>query len=314
MSILVFGSINMDLVARVPRLPVPGETLTGSTFVTVPGGKGANQAVACARLGAQTLMVGRVGEDVFGKSLRQHLHSEGVIVDGVQLAPGIPSGVAVIAVSDSGENEIIVIPGANGQVGPTDLETLRASIDSAKIMLLQLEVPMESVLAAARLGHEQGLTVILDPAPAQSLPAELFSLVDILTPNTTEASELVGFPVNTVENAEKAAQKLCQRGVPAVVIKMGSEGALSMMGQSSQYWEPFKVKVVDTVAAGDAFNGALAVALSESLPFAEAARWGMAAGALAVTKPGAQEAMPYREELLCMIRKGSDECQDPGCA
>jgi len=304
MSIIVFGSINMDLVARVPRLPVPGETLTGHSFSTVPGGKGANQAVACARLGARTEMIGRVGDDVFGESLRTHLSQEGVIVEGVGIARGAPSGVAVIAVSQSGENEIIVIPGANGMVGEVDLDYLRGHIASVKVLLLQLEVPMSAVVEAARLGHTHGLTVILDPAPAQTLPEELYRQVDILTPNTSEAGSLVGFPADTIEGAEQAAQELRRRGTPRVIIKMGGKGAFSYTDAGSAVFSPYLVDVVDTVAAGDAFNGALAAALSEGRSYDQAVQWGMAAGALAVTKRGAQEAMPYRAEVLSLIEKG----------
>jgi len=301
MSILVFGSINMDLVARVPRLPLPGETLTGNSFVSVPGGKGANQAVACARLGMQTRLVGRVGEDVFGGSLRDHLQKEGVLVEGVGTAAGTPSGVAVIAVSEQGENVIIVIPGANGIVGDADLDHLRSVIDGARVLLLQLEVPMDTVVKAARLGRAHGMTVILDPAPAKPLPDELYPLVDILTPNMTEAGILAGHPVESVEDAKQAAQVLHRRGVTSVIVKMGGEGAYSLTEKEGKHWAPFKVRVVDTVAAGDAFNGALAVAVCEGRLFHEAMLWGMAGGALAVTKPGAQEAMPYREELLRLL-------------
>lgn len=303
MSIIVFGSINIDLVARAPRLPAPGESLTGTSFTTVPGGKGANQAVACAHLGEHTLMIGRVGDDIFGSKLIDHLKKEGVHVEGVSITSNTPSGVAVIALSESGENAIIVIPGANGTVGADDLNYLRSHLHEARVLLLQLEIPMSAVLEAARLARAQGVTVILDPAPAQPLPEELYHLVDIITPNTSEASSLVGFPVRTAGDAHQAAQVLRQHGVSSVVVKMGGEGAYSLTDQGGKYWTPYPVKVVDTVAAGDAFNGALAASLSAGLPLMEAINWGMAAGALAVTKPGAQEAMPYREEVLALINK-----------
>jgi ribokinase len=212
LSIVVFGSINMDLVARVPRLPAPGETLTGHGFFTAPGGKGANQAVACARLGAATRMIGRVGDDAFGTMLRESLAGYGVETSGVAIQPGVPSGVAVITVDDAAENEIIVVPGANGIVGREDLARLAAALDGARVLLLQLEVPMDAVVAAAELGRRRGVTVILDPAPAQSLPEALYAAVDILTPNESEAAVLVGFPLDDPDAIARASQTLLTRG------------------------------------------------------------------------------------------------------
>ena len=301
MTILVFGSINMDLVARTPHLPAAGETILGTQFSTVPGGKGANQAVACARLGSATKMFGRVGADVFGAALLQALRADKVDVSAVTTTAGTSSGVAIIAVDDAGQNNIIVVPGANAAMDAADVQRLQHAAADASVLLLQLEVPMPSVLAAAFAARSAGLTVILDPAPAALLPAELYPLVDILTPNEVEARMLVGFDLDAPPAIERAARLLCDRGVGRVVIKLGERGAYFVDGASSGYSPAFKVNAIDTVAAGDAFNGALAAALAGGHPFAAALRWASAAGALCTTKRGAQDAMPDRaavEELL----------------
>jgi len=301
MNIVVFGSINMDLVARTPRLPAPGETLTGYSFTTVPGGKGANQAVACARLGVPTRMVGRVGGDVFGDALLENLKSNAVDPSYVVRDEEVASGVALIAVDDLAENNIIVIPGANGRVGPDDLDRLRRALKDASILLLQLEIPLEMVIAAARMAHELGVTVILDPAPAQQLPDALYPWVDILTPNQTEAGVLAGFSVADLGSTSQAARVLLGRGVQRVIIKLGEQGAYVATATSSQHHPAIPVVAIDTVAAGDAFNGALAAALIEGVSFDEAVQWGLAGGALAVTKAGAQAAMPERAALLHLL-------------
>jgi len=303
MSIVVFGSINMDLVARAPRLPAPGETLTGRSFQTFPGGKGANQAVACARLGAKTFMVGRVGGDVFGGTLKAELEAAGVDHTNVEVDSLVSSGVALIAVEDSSENMIIVIPGANGKVNEKDLPRLESALERSKILLLQLEIPLEMVVAAAKIAKEKGVKVILDPAPAQALPEEVYSLVDIITPNETEAALLVGFPVENQEDASRAVKVLEARGVGQSIIKMGSKGAFAYIDGKEQFYDAFPVTAIDSVAAGDAFNGALAVAFSEGKPTEEAVLWGLAGGALSVTKEGAQPAMPERNELLAILEK-----------
>jgi len=299
-AIVVFGSINIDLVVRTPRLPAPGETLTGHTFFTAPGGKGANQAVACARLGAPTRMVGRVGDDLFGEQLRASLRSFGVQDDGVLTTPG-PSGVALIAVDDTAENTIVIVPGANGAVSIADIPRLEAVLDGARILLVQLEVPIETVVAAARAAHTRGVTVILDPAPALPLPDELYALADIITPNEHEAATLTGIAVRDDQGAIAAARALIARGARRVALKLGARGALTADAEGEQFWSPFTVTPVDTVAAGDAFNGGLAVALSEGRSFNEAIRWGLAAGALSVTRHGAQPSMPERNEVLTLL-------------
>ncbi len=301
MAIVVFGSINMDLVVRTPRLPVAGETLTGHSFFTAPGGKGANQAVAGARLGAATRMIGRVGDDVFGAALCDGLRADNVNIAGVLAQPGISSGTAVIAVNDAAENTIIVVPGANGQVGAEDLVRLDAALVGTSALLLQLEVPLAAVINAAQLARQRGVTVILDPAPAQPLPDALYRAADIITPNETEAAALVGFAIDGEDAAEHAAQALLARGVRQVIIKLGGRGAYWHDGAKGSFVPAFQVSAADTVAAGDAFNGGLAAALDTGIPLAEALRWGMAAGALSTTKAGAQPSLPTRDDVLALL-------------
>jgi ribokinase len=301
LSIVVFGSINMDLIARVPRLPSPGETLTGHGFFTAPGGKGANQAVACARLGAATRMIGRVGDDAFGVMLRESLAEYGVDTSGVAIQPGVPSGVAVITVDDAAENEIIVVPGANGVVGREDLGRLEAALDGAQVLLLQLEVPLDAVVAAAEMGRRRGVTVILDPAPAQPLPEALYAAVDILTPNESEAAALVGFRLDDPDAIVRASRVLLSRGARSVIVKLGGKGVFWSNGLESAHFPTFPVAAVDSVGAGDAFNGGLAVGLSDGLDTAAAIRWGSAAGALSVTKSGAQPSMPDRAAVTALL-------------
>lgn len=303
MAIAVFGSINMDLVVRTPRFPKPGETLAGHAFYTAPGGKGANQAVAAARLGISTHMIGRIGQDVFGPALLESLQANQVNTRGVWRDPAHPSGTALIVVDDSAENNIIIVPGANGAINSDDLKRLEETLETSTHLLLQLEIPMDMVLAGAKLAHQRGVSVILDPAPARSLPEELYRVVDWMTPNESEAAILVQKPVQTPQEAAEAAHVLHERGVPQVVIKMGSKGAFWSNGKQECFLKAYTVQAVDTVAAGDAFNGALAAALSEGKPVREALTWAMAAGALSTTRYGAQPSMPEREELMIFIEE-----------
>ncbi len=311
MSVIIFGSMNMDLVARTPRLPAPGETLMGHSFETIPGGKGANQAVAVARLGIATQMVGRVGGDRFGEDLLAGLRSSGVGVEQVLVDQTTHSGVAVITVDDTSENNIVIVPGANGRVDQKDVERLQKLISHSlshptslqpKVLLLQLEVPLPAVVAAAQVAKQAGLTVILDPAPARSdLPEDLFPLIDIITPNQVETGQLAGFPVTDLATASQAAAGLHQRGVGTVITKLGKQGALclsSCLSSTETFEIPvFPVKAVDTVAAGDAFNGGLAAGLAAGLSLRQAARQASAVAALSVTKAGAQPSLPTRAEL-----------------
>jgi ribokinase len=303
MSVLVFGSINLDLVTRTPRLPVPGETLCGYSFETIPGGKGANQAVAVARLGVPTQMIGRVGGDRFGEELLTSLKASGVGCGRVQVDAAAASGVAVIAVADNSENHIIIVPGANGRLDQSDVERLRTELPAARVLLLQLEIPLPTVVAAAQAAKQTGVTVILDPAPAQNdLPAALYPLVDVLTPNQVEAGQLVGFPVKNQGDADRAATVLRQRGVKTVLIKLGKQGAFCLSDESRFLIPAFPVKAIDTVAAGDAFNGGFAAGLAAGLPLRRAVTWGTATAALSVTKRGAQPSMPTRAEVEALLK------------
>jgi len=302
--VLVFGSINMDLVAKVSRLPVPGETLLGHNFTTVPGGKGANQAVAVARLGIPTAMVGRVGKDQFGQELLQNLQSDQVQTDAVYIDASNTSGVAIIAVDDNAENHIIVIPGANGNVGEEDIERLIQQLPKASVLLLQLEIPLSAVQQAAQAAQQAGVQVILDPAPAPTeLPRELYPVVDIITPNAVEAGQLVNFTVDRPESAAKAATILQQRGVKTAIIKLGATGVFCATADESFFIPAFSVKAIDTVAAGDAFNGGLAAALFQGYSLREAVIWGAATGALSATKAGAQSSLPTRETFEAFLQK-----------
>ena len=298
MAVLSFGSINMDLVVRTPRFTKPGEALTGSDFYTAGGGKGANQSVAAGRLGVETRMFGRVGDDIFGKNLLKSLNSHNVITDGVTVDDRFPSGTALITVDDNAENMIIIIPGTNGAVSAEDVRKMDAHFESAKILLLQLEIPMEANIAAAKAAKVKGVKVMLDPAPAQELPDELVSLCDFITPNETEAEILTGVKINTAEQAKEAAQVLHERGAGAVIVKMSDKGSYFFDGEREITFPAFKVKPVDTVAAGDAFNGGFAAAYAEGKDIEEVLRWANACGALSTTKPGAQPSMPSREELI----------------
>lgn len=292
MSIIVFGSINIDLVAKTPRLPLPGETIIGSNFLRAGGGKGANQAVAAARLGASTHMIGRVGNDKFGEELLTNLQSFGLNTDNISIDQNSHSGVAIIAVDDGGQNNIIVIPGANNYIGDADIERLQKLLPGATSLLLQLEIPLEVVLRAALIASEAGVRVILDPAPARSdLPLELYPLIDTIAPNEVEASQLVGFAVHDTDTAIKAAKKLQQWGVKNAIVKLGDRGVVAVTDRETLFVPAFAVEAIDTVGAGDAFNGGLAAALDAGLSLEEAVVWGAAAGALCVTKMGAQVAM-----------------------
>jgi ribokinase len=292
-SILVFGSINMDLVARVSRLPGPGETLLGDQFLTVPGGKGANQAVAASRLGIPTKMIGRVGGDEYGRTLLTGLQLALIDTSYISTDSEQSSGVAIITVDIRSENHIVVIPGANGSVNPSDVERLKEVLPQASLLLLQLEVPIPMVMQAAQVAQEMGVRVILDPAPASSEISQFLGLVDILTPNAVEAEQLVGFAIDKTTVAQ-AAQILQQRGAKTVVIKLGAQGAFCLTPEEKFFVPAFSVDAIDTVAAGDAFNAGLAVALAEGRSIREAVVWGAAAGALSATKIGAQSSLPDR--------------------
>ncbi|NQW22887.1 MAG: ribokinase [SAR202 cluster bacterium] len=301
-SIIVLGGINMDLVTYSPRFPKPGETVVGTSFVTYAGGKGANQAVAAARMGARSAMVGRVGGDIFGPQLLDGLSAAGVDVTGVGINPEVSSGIAVIGVDETAQNCITQVLGANDTCGPAEAAAVRRALPGASALLLQLEVSIELSLAVARDAKSQGVMVMLDPGPVRPVPDELFGLCDVITPNETEAQALVGFPVTGPESAAKAASALLERGVGAVVVKLGAQGAYFANQGTNGTVSPFDVAAVDSVAAGDAFNGALAVSLAEGKDLSAAVVIASAAGALAVTKSGAQDSMPERQQVEDLVR------------
>ena len=300
--LVVLGSINMDVVVTATRLPLPGETIAGDEFAITPGGKGANQAVAAARLDAEVRMVGRVGDDAFGPMLLRGLESYGVDVSRVASDPGAPSGTAVILLDADRENRIVAVYGANMRCDDAQVRQAESALDDAGCLLLQLEVPLEVSLAAARIARQKGVPVILDPAPASSLPDEAYALVDVLTPNQTEAAALVGHPVDDVDQGLEAARELVRRGVGTAIVKLGERGAVYVSGDSSDHVPAFDVEASDTVAAGDAFGAALCVGLAEGRDLGAAVRFASAAGAVAVTRPGAQAAMPSRDEVERLLR------------
>ncbi len=308
-KITVIGSLNMDLVTRA-KIPAPGETVIGGDLQTVPGGKGANQAVAAARLGADVQMVGRVGNDLFAEQLLANLTAVSVNHDHVTQDPQAASGVALIVVDSAGENSIVVAPGANGRLSPADVDAAESVIKNADCILLQLEVPLGAVLRAAQLAHKHGAKVILNPAPAQPLPDELLALVDVLIPNETETALLTGLPTTNQVEIEAAAAKLRQFGVGAIILTLGERGALLADADDVTYFPPFiPEKIVDTTAAGDGFVGGLSVALAEGKSLAEAVPWGNATGSLAVTRLGAQPSLPSRAEVETLLAQATSEQQ-----
>jgi ribokinase len=303
MSICIFGSLNMDLVVQAPRLPKPGETLSGSNFETIPGGKGANQAVAAARLGSQAHLFGRVGRDGFGQQLLSSLQVQGVECESVAIDDSTHTGIATITVASNGENQIVLAAGANSQVGQADIDRLKHKLPGMSALLLQLEIPIEMAIAAAKAAREAGVTVMLDPAPAPvQFPSDFYKRVDILTPNQTEAEQLLGRSIRSTDDAIQAAQEFRQKGVQQVVLTLGEQGIVVADEQGATHWPTYPTTVVDTTAAGDAFNGAMAAALDQQHPWTTALQWGLAAGALTVSRSGAQPSLPNKTELLQFLQ------------
>ena len=295
-TILVIGSSNTDMTAKTAELPRPGETVLGGVFTMGAGGKGANQAVAAQRLGGKVKFICKVGRDMFGDNAIAQYEKEGMDTSGI-LRSDLPSGVALIYVDSHAENCIVVASGANGDLTEEDIEKSRPDLESCDILLLQLESPIPSVLKAAKIAHQAGKTVVLNPAPACPLPEELFQSIDLFIPNETELSTFSGMPVTSQEEAEAAARAMQAKGVGKLIVTMGSKGALICEGGPSVFVPAHKVKAVDTTAAGDTFCGALCVAISEGKSLKEAAQFACAASALTVQKMGAQNSIPYRKDL-----------------
>ena len=301
-KVLVIGSSNTDLVINTPRLPLPGETLLGGSFFTAAGGKGANQAVAAARAGAEVTFIARVGNDDFGHQARTQFQKENICTDHILTDPDLPSGVAFILIGNEGENSIVVASGANAALSPVQLDTAENIFKETDICLLQLETPLETVLHAAQLAKQHHKPVILNPAPAVDLPGEIWPCLHCITPNETETEILTGIAPNTDANAQKAGHALLNRGVQHVIITLGARGALIVTPDQTEHIPTPRVDVKDTTAAGDAFNGALAYALSLGQSPTEATQFACAAGALTTTTLGAQPAIPNAESIHQLLK------------
>lgn len=299
-NIIVIGSLNADLVVRAPRFPEPGETISGEDLTIIPGGKGANQAVAASRQGASVAMLGRVGNDSFGPTLTQNLQKNNVDTVHV-LTDESATGTAIIVVDANGQNTIVLSPGANGKVTPSDVEAV--SFQDVDTLLLQLEVHLETVAHATHIARQNGVRVIFNPAPAQPLPDSLLADVDILVPNESELQLLSGQPVTDIDSAKSAARILLEKGVKTVIVTLGANGALLVTDEQVKHIPTFKVDVVDTTAAGDAFIGGLAAALLKGKSLEGAVRYGNASGALAATKFGAQPSLPTIDEVEQLLRR-----------
>ncbi|WP_415231998.1 ribokinase [Psychromonas sp.] len=305
-KLVVLGSVNADHVLQVPSFPRPGETLHGMGYAVIPGGKGANQAVAAARLGADVAFIACVGDDSFGVNIRESFKEDGMNVDAVMIEKNTPTGIAMIQVSATGENSICISGEANNHLTPDRLKPFSYLISGAKMLLMQLETPIATIQAAAETAKLAGTMVVLNPAPAQSLSDQLLKLVDIITPNETEAEQLTGIPVKDMASAQQAAEKLHNKGINIVMVTLGREGVwLSQAGNGKQI-KGFAVKAVDTTAAGDTFNGALLTRLLEKATMEEAIRFAHAAAAITVTGKGAQTSIPNRrtvDKFLAQMEK-----------
>jgi ribokinase len=296
-KILVIGSSNTDMIVKTERFPLPGETILGGNFFMFPGGKGANQAVAAARLGAEVCFICKVGGDIFGQKALEGFLNEKIDTQYCIKAPDLASGVALIIVNEAGENEIVVASGANNHLTKSDIDDSQAAITESEIILLQLETPIETVEYAINKVAKAGKKVVLNPAPAQSIALEVYKSLFLITPNETEAQILTGIPVYDLESADNAAQELLNKGVQNVIITMGSKGAFFKNAIEKIFVPAQTVKAIDTTAAGDVFNGALVVGISRGLGWQEAIEFANAAAAISVTRMGAQASAPYLTEL-----------------
>lgn len=300
-KIIVVGSCNTDMVIKSKRIPVPGETILGGKFLMNPGGKGANQAVAAARLGGDVVFIARVGDDMFGKQSVSLYEKEGINTQFITVDEKEPSGVALILVDEKGENCISVASSANDTLSPQNVEAAKELINEGDIVLMQLETPLETIEYTAALAVERGAKVILNPAPARELPASLLKNIYMLIPNETEAELLSGVKVSDVEGAKKAAEVISGKGVDIVLITLGSQGALVKNGDNYEIVPTYKTTAVDTTAAGDTFCGSLCVALSEGKNLIEAVKFANRTASVSVTRMGAQSSVPYRNEINQLI-------------
>ena len=297
-KILIVGSSNTDMVIKTLNFPAPGETILGGRFLMNAGGKGANQAVAAARLGGIVTFVGKIGDDIFGKQAVQQLEDEGINVDFVAVDPENPSGVALITVDRNGENSIVVAPGSNGTLSAADFDKATAMLDESEFVLMQLEIPIPTVEHIASIAATKQKKVVLNPAPAAKLSDELLKNLYMITPNETEAELLTGIKVTDEQSALKSATFLHEKGIEIVIITMGSAGAFLLANGKSEIISAPKVEAVDTTAAGDTFNGALVVALSEGQTIQESIAFANKAAAISVTRIGAQSSVPFRKEIV----------------
>ena len=296
-SVVVVGSSNTDLIIKTSRIPAPGETIIGGEFITAPGGKGANQAVAAARLGAAVTFVAKLGTDDFGNRSCENFAREKIATRFVLRDKKTPSGIAIITVDSKGENSIVVASGSNWNLSPSDINKARKVIDSAGVLLMQLESPLESIKRAADIAYKSGAVLILNPAPARPLPKNLLKRVSILTPNESEISLLTGIEVKDEKSARKAGEAVRKMGVKTVIVTMGKKGALIVSSELVKRIPSKKIKAVDTTAAGDAFNGALAASLVREMPLEKAVEFANHVGALSATKMGAQPSLPKLAEI-----------------
>ncbi len=302
-GVLVVGSANMDMVVSTSRFPRPGETVLGRSFAMFPGGKGANQAVACAKLGGNVTFIGRMGKDVFRDRLFASMRNDGVKLRRVTIDPSLPTGIAVITVDSTGQNQIMVASGSNMALLPADIDRHKTAFGEARVLLVQLETPLPAVQRAVALAKQKKLTVILNPAPARRLPKSLLTMVDYLTPNENELSVLSGLPVHGLASAERAARKLMAGGVSSVIVTLGAKGCMAVTARGSRIFPSYKVHAVDTTAAGDAFNGALAFGLAAGLSLEAAVPFANGVAALSVTRMGAQSSMPSMKEVRTFMRR-----------
>jgi ribokinase len=302
-KILVVGSSNTDMIIKCKSIPKPGETVLGGAFKMAAGGKGANQAVAAARAGGNVTFITKIGNDLFGQQAKDGFSSDNINTEYIMTDNEIPSGVALIFVDEKGENSIGVASGSNFKLSPSDINKLESVFSDFSIVLIQMEIPLETIRTVVNIAHMKGLTVILNPAPAHALDENLIKNIDILTPNETETESLTGIKLSNMNDIKKAAEILLGKGIRNIIVTLGKNGVLVKNSKIERFIPPFKVNVVDTTSAGDVFNGALAAALSENPDILSAVEFANAAAALSVTKFGAQPSIPYRKEIDEFIKK-----------